>query len=107
MPHSILIVDDESGIRHSLSSILRDEGYRVDAVATGEECLAAAKKTAYDVVLLDVWLPGIDGMETLKRLRAPAQSNGAPVGQTSWSVPQAGEAAYSGQTGRSVLHPAP
>lgn len=100
-------MDDESGIRHSLSSILRDEGYRVDAVATGEECLAAAKKTAYDVVLLDVWLPGIDGMETLKRLRAPAQSNGVPVGQTSWSVPQAGEAAYSGQTGRSVLHPAP
>ncbi|MGH9816066.1 MAG: sigma-54-dependent transcriptional regulator, partial [Candidatus Acidiferrales bacterium] len=59
------------------------------------------------VVLLDVWLPGIDGMETLRRLRAPAQSNGTPIGQRSWSVPQAGEAAYSGQTGRSDLHPAP
>ncbi len=118
--NSILIVDDESGIRDSLSSILRDEGYRVDAVATGEECLAAAKKFAYDVVLLDVWLPGIDGMETLKRLRAPTQSNGVPVGPTSWSVPlddaagakgqtgrqgpQASDVVRSGQTGRSVLH---
>ncbi len=79
MDHSVLIVDDESGIRQSLSSILRDEGYRVDAVASGEECLAAAKKNAYDVVLLDIWLPGMDGLETLKRLRAPAQGNGAHI----------------------------
>lgn len=79
MPYAILIVDDESGIRQSLSSLLRDEGYRVDAVASGEECLAAAKKTAYDVIILDVWLPGMDGMETLKRLRAPAHGNGAPL----------------------------
>jgi two-component system nitrogen regulation response regulator NtrX len=76
MSHSVLIVDDESGIRQSLSSILRDEGYRVDAVASGEECLAAARKSPYDLVLLDVWLPGMDGMETLKRLR---EGNGAPM----------------------------
>jgi len=69
MSHSILIVDDEAGIRQSLTSILRDEGYAVDAVATGEECLSALKKSPYDVVLLDVWLPGIDGLETLKQLR--------------------------------------
>jgi two-component system nitrogen regulation response regulator NtrX len=79
MSHSILIVDDESGIRQSLSSILRDEGYRVDSVASGEECLAAARKNAYDVVLLDIWLPGMDGLETLRRLRAPTQGNGARV----------------------------
>jgi two-component system nitrogen regulation response regulator NtrX len=69
MSHSILIVDDEAGIRQSLTSILRDEGYAVSAVASGEECLAALKKSPYDVVLLDVWLPGIDGLETLKQLR--------------------------------------
>jgi len=69
MSHSILIVDDEAGIRQSLTSILRDEGYAVDAVATGEECLSALKKSPYDVILLDVWLPGIDGLETLKQLR--------------------------------------
>jgi len=68
MSHSILIVDDESGIRQSLASILRDEGYRVDAVATGEECLAATQKTAFDLILLDVWLPGMDGIEALRQL---------------------------------------
>jgi two-component system nitrogen regulation response regulator NtrX len=69
MSHAILIVDDEAGIRQSLTSILRDEGYRVEAVATGEECLTALKKSPYDLVLLDVWLPGFDGLETLRRLR--------------------------------------
>ncbi len=69
MSHSILIVDDEGGIRQSLGSVLRDEGYRVDAVASGEECLAAVKKSPYDLVLLDVWLPGMDGMATLEKLR--------------------------------------
>jgi two-component system nitrogen regulation response regulator NtrX len=68
MSHSILIVDDESGIRQSLCSILRGEGYRVEAVATAEECLDAAEKHLFDLVLLDVWLPGIDGIEALRRL---------------------------------------
>src|SRR5713226_3554017 len=68
MAHSILIVDDESGIRQSLASIFREEGYRVEAVATGEECLAAVEEKPVDLVLLDVWLPGLDGMATLERL---------------------------------------
>jgi two-component system nitrogen regulation response regulator NtrX len=69
MAHTILIVDDESGIRQSLGSVLRDEGYRVEAVGSGEECLSAVKKQPYDVVLLDIWLPGMDGMATLEKLR--------------------------------------
>jgi len=68
MPASILIVDDESGIRQSLSSLLRDEGYAVCAVASGEECLAAVDQQAFDLILLDVWLPGMDGLATLERL---------------------------------------
>jgi two-component system nitrogen regulation response regulator NtrX len=76
MSHSILIVDDEAGIRQSLTSILRDEGYQVTAVASGEECLAAVGKAPYHLVLLDVWLPGMDGLETLRRLR---ETNGAPM----------------------------
>ena len=75
MTFSILIVDDEAGIRQSLSSILRDEGYSVEAVDSGESCIAAVEKKLYDLILLDVWLPGIDGLETLRRLnetgRAP------------------------------------
>ncbi|MFN2497621.1 MAG: sigma-54-dependent transcriptional regulator [Pyrinomonadaceae bacterium] len=76
--HSILIVDDEPGIRDTLRGVMEDEGFAVEAVATGEECLAALEKRAFSCVLLDVWLPGIDGLETLRRLRA-AGSDAAVV----------------------------
>jgi len=69
MPPTILIVDDEAGIRESLSSVLREDGYRVEAVASGEECLSFIQQKPVDLILLDVWLPGMDGMETLRRLR--------------------------------------
>jgi two-component system, NtrC family, nitrogen regulation response regulator NtrX len=67
--HNILIVDDEAGIRESLSGILVDEGYSAAAVESGEACLDLLRKSPFDVVLLDIWLPGIDGMETLQRVR--------------------------------------
>ncbi len=76
--HSILIVDDEPGIRDTLRGVMEDEGFAVEAVATGEECLSALEKRAYSCVLLDVWLPGIDGLETLIQLRA-AGSDAAVV----------------------------
>jgi two-component system nitrogen regulation response regulator NtrX len=66
---SILIVDDEAGVRASLGGVLRDEGYTVDAVDSGEACLDEIGRRQYEVVLLDVWLPGIDGLVTLERLR--------------------------------------
>jgi two-component system nitrogen regulation response regulator NtrX len=67
---SILIVDDEPGVRSMLEVILKDEGYGVAAVGTGEDGLAAATERPFDALLLDVWLPGIDGIETLSRLKA-------------------------------------
>jgi len=76
MPASILIVDDESGIRESLGALLRDEGYQVQAVSSGEECLEEVEQRSYDLILLDVWLPKIDGLETLERLQ---QREGAPM----------------------------
>jgi len=72
---SILIVDDESGIRQSLRALLRDEGYAADAVSSGEECLRAVREKSYALVLLDIWLKGMDGLETLRKLKecdAPA-----------------------------------
>jgi two-component system nitrogen regulation response regulator NtrX len=66
---SILVVDDEPGVRSSISGVLKDEGFDVDAVATGEECLERANSDAYDVIVLDIWLPGLDGLTTLQRLR--------------------------------------
>jgi DNA-binding NtrC family response regulator len=66
---SILIIDDEAGVRASLGGVLRDEGYTVDAVDSGEACLEQVTRQSYDVLLLDVWLPGLDGLATLERLR--------------------------------------
>jgi two-component system, NtrC family, nitrogen regulation response regulator NtrX len=68
MPNSILIVDDEQGIREVLTSILSEEGYETSSVASGEECLALLDQRTIDLVLLDVWLEGIDGLETLERI---------------------------------------
>lgn len=65
----ILIVDDEIGIRNSLRAILEDEGYEVETAASGEECLQLVEKTSFTCILLDIWLPGIDGLETLESLR--------------------------------------
>jgi two-component system nitrogen regulation response regulator NtrX len=69
MRESILVVDDEAGVRASLAGILADEGYLVDAVESGEACLAALEGKRYDLLLLDVWLPRMDGLETLSRVR--------------------------------------
>ena len=65
----ILIVDDEPLIRQSLSGVLEDEGYQTHAVESGEKCCEELRHTAYDLVLLDVWLPGMDGLETLARVQ--------------------------------------
>jgi two-component system, NtrC family, nitrogen regulation response regulator NtrX len=69
MPASILIVDDEEGIRQSLGALLRDEGYEADAVASGEECLEQIERRNFDLILLDVWLKEIDGLETLAQIQ--------------------------------------
>jgi two-component system nitrogen regulation response regulator NtrX len=66
---SILVVDDEPGVRSSISGVLKDEGFDVDTVGTGEECLEKANSASYDVIVLDIWLPGLDGLTTLQRLR--------------------------------------
>jgi two-component system, NtrC family, nitrogen regulation response regulator NtrX len=66
----ILIVDDEAGIRESLSSILADEGYAVEAVPSAEAALERAAAEDLEVILLDVWLPGMDGLEALTRLQS-------------------------------------
>jgi two-component system nitrogen regulation response regulator NtrX len=69
----ILIVDDEAGIRESLSSILRDERYSVEAVESAELALERLSSGNIEVVLLDVWLPGMDGLEALSRIQSLPQ----------------------------------
>ncbi len=65
----ILVVDDERGIRQSLCGVLEDEGYKTLAVESSEACLAELAHEIYDLVLLDVWLPGMDGLEALGRIQ--------------------------------------
>jgi two-component system nitrogen regulation response regulator NtrX len=67
--YSLLIVDDEAGIRQSLGDVLKDEGYRVEAVESAEACLESLGKKRCDLVLLDIWLPGIDGLQALEKIR--------------------------------------
>jgi two-component system, NtrC family, nitrogen regulation response regulator NtrX len=67
--YSILIVDDEPGIRQSLAGVLQDEGYRVESVESGDICLEVLKKERHDLVMLDIWMPGPDGLQTLERIR--------------------------------------
>jgi two-component system, NtrC family, nitrogen regulation response regulator NtrX len=66
---SILIVDDEPGVRTALTGVLEDEGYEVETADSGEACLERVVVEVFDLLLLDVWLPGIDGLTTLQRLR--------------------------------------
>jgi two-component system, NtrC family, nitrogen regulation response regulator NtrX len=66
---SVLIVDDEEGIRETLSGILQDEGYNVITAGSGENALIILKEQNPDLVLLDVWLSGIDGIETMQEIK--------------------------------------
>src|SRR5437588_2575393 len=67
--NSILVVDDEAEIRKSLRGVLEDEGYKVSTAESGEACLEVLRARSFDVVLLDIWLPGIDGLETLEKIK--------------------------------------
>ena len=66
MNETILVVDDEESICMSLKAILSDEGYQVLVAGSGEEAVKIVEEEMPQLVLLDVWLPGMDGLETLK-----------------------------------------
>jgi two-component system nitrogen regulation response regulator NtrX len=69
MDETILIVDDEESIRSSLGGVLEDEGYKTLFAMDGVEALAIAGRETPDLVLLDIWMPRMDGLETLQRLK--------------------------------------
>ena len=69
----ILVVDDEPSITEFVSYNLKKEGYDVAVAATGDEALALAKREPFDLVVLDVMLPGMDGYEVCRRLRAESE----------------------------------
>lgn len=66
----LLIIEDKAPLRNAISQFLREAGYLVDCMETGDEGLWAAEGSGHDLILLDLMLPNIDGMEILRRLRA-------------------------------------
>lgn len=70
MSKQILVVDDEERIRQSLHGVLKDEGYEVLEAKDGVQALKQIESDPPDAVLLDIWMPGMDGMETLERIKA-------------------------------------
>ena len=104
--NQILVVDDEVGIRELLFEILRDEGYGVRLAENAQAARAARKETRPDLVLLDIWMPDIDGITLLKewagsgllgrqgaRRRQDAAEDGPGTGQPGSRANRAGAAA--------------
>jgi DNA-binding response OmpR family regulator len=79
MADTVLVVDDENTIRDLLNIFLPTKGLKVILAADGEEALELAKKNIPKVILLDMIMPGIDGMETCRRLRAEEKTRYTPV----------------------------
>jgi UDP-3-O-acyl N-acetylglucosamine deacetylase len=69
MERKVLIVDDEERVVQSIAGVLEDEGFRVTTARGGEEAIGVFQKEEPDVTLLDIWMPGMDGIEVLKRLK--------------------------------------
>jgi two-component system nitrogen regulation response regulator NtrX len=70
MSRSVLVIDDEASIRQSLTGALKDEGYRVTVAASGREGLECLRAERPDIVVLDIWMPEMDGLETLKEIKS-------------------------------------
>ena len=75
----ILLVEDNEGIRHAFSILLEEHGYRVSAAGTGNEALESARRERPDLVLMDIGLPDINGLEVTSRLKADPATRDAVV----------------------------
>ena len=73
MEKKILIVDDEERVVQSITGVLEDEGFRVVQAESGEEAIKVFQQEEPDIILLDIWMPGMDGIEVLKRIKGIAQ----------------------------------
>ena len=79
MADKVLVVDDEREIRDLLETSLSEEGYEVIVGSNGEEAIELAKRKNPQVILLDIEMPGVDGIETCKRLKAEEKIRLIPV----------------------------
>lgn len=79
MNQTILLIEDEADIRSVYAEVLRDAGYKVAEASTGEEGLSAALNDPWDLLLLDIMLPKIDGLEILRKIRTQPALGKKPV----------------------------
>lgn len=75
----ILVVDDDAGIRDVAASVLRTAGYAVDGSADGVDALTSARASCFDLILLDINMPRMDGWQTLRLLRRDEALGSIPV----------------------------
>src|SRR4030066_1988061 len=69
MEKKVLIVDDEERVVQSIAVVLEDEGFRIARAQSGEEAIKVFREEEPDITLLDIWMPGMDGIEVLKRFK--------------------------------------
>ena len=79
MERTVLIIEDEKLIIVSTQMVLEAAGFRVESATNGEDGIAKAKSLTPDLILLDIMMPGIDGWETLTRLKRDQETAGIPV----------------------------
>ena len=75
----ILVVDDQRDIRELAAMVLGGAGYRVDTAGSGESAISTLEQASYDLVLLDINMPGMDGWETLRSIRCDDEMDAVPV----------------------------
>ena len=80
----ILIVEDDASLAAGIGRILEAEGYAVDVMKNGEHASMAVRQESFDLVILDVGLPGIDGFEVLRRLRAEGRAMPSASIRSGW-----------------------
>jgi len=75
----ILLIEDETNIRSLYAEVLREGGYEVVEISEGMHGLEVAKKDSWDLLLLDIMLPSLDGVEILRRIKADANLSSRPI----------------------------
>lgn len=79
MARSVLVVDDDPAIRKVLTTTLGLEGYEIDVAVDGEEALARVDEKMPDLMILDIMMPKLNGLDVLERLRGQAETSSLPV----------------------------
>ena len=79
MPHRIFIVEDEPDLRDTLSFNFENEGFKVSSFPDGEKCLTSVKKNKPDLIILDLMLPGINGLDVCREIRSEEENNDVSI----------------------------